>query len=573
MLVELRVENFALVEKVVLNLGSGFNVLTGETGAGKSIIVDAMQAAIGQRLASDLVRQGAERAVVEAVFDIGGLPAVQAKLQEIGFGIDEQEPLLILTREIYRHGRSTMRVNHRVVSASAVRETVRALVDLHGQHENQTILEPEYALGVLDAFAGSAAAELSERVASLWRRRHDLDAEIQSLAAEMRERVRLMDLLRHQKNEIDSAEVRLGEDEELEAERRRLSQFERLLEGVCGAHFFLYGSGDSPSVIDLLSRASDEMARLAELDPELGSLRGVLEEALIQLREASREIAGYRDRLDADPDRLAAVDDRLAVISGLKRKYGSTVEEILSFGQEAAAELERLEIADQTLDELKGMAAKVTAELTAVAGELTAIRLRTAAGLSEAVTEELQQLNLIGSTLEFRLEPLGDGEIGPRGGDRCGIYFSANRGEHPRLLSRVASGGELSRVALGLRTVLAGCDSVDCLIFDEIDSGLGGRTAVAVGERLVRLSSGHQVISVTHLPQVAAMADRHFRIYKDENGGRTMVKVSALTEEERCAEVARMLSGDEQSSLARHHARELIDQGCEARRRCECGGS
>ncbi len=560
MLAELRVENFALIDQICLRLGAGFNAFTGETGAGKSIVVDAMEAVLGGRVSSDLIRQGAERAVVEAVFDIEGLSPVRAGLEELGLG-QAGDSTLVITREISSNGRSVMRLNHRVVNASTAREITRLLVDLHGQHEHQALLDPDRPLEVLDGYGGREAAGLAAWVDRLWRERRECEKEIDSLSAGMRDRARQVDLLNHQKSEIDAAAPSPGEDQKLEDERRVLTQFEKLILGIETTYLLLYGGQDGPAATGLLSRARDELGRLVPIDPRLSGLKQSLEEALIQVREAARELASYRDRLEADPARLREIEDRLAQINNLKRKYGPGIEEVLSFRDEIAADLSRLENSDQRLQELEQRYAGLSRELLTAAGALSEARGRAAGVLSEAVTQELQQLNLPGATLEFRLEPREDGEITARGADRCQLLFSANRGESPRPLGRVVSGGELSRVMLGLKTVLAGLDQAGTLIFDEIDTGLGGRTAVAVGEKMAGLSSARQVIAVTHLPQIAAMADHHFRVQKTEQGGRTLVRVAELSEDDRCAELARMMGGEDLSPLAKDHARDLIRQG------------
>lgn len=564
MLVELRVENFALIDQVLIRFGPGFNAFTGETGAGKSIVVDAMETVLGGRVSSDLIREGAERATVEAVFDIQAQLAVKEELQEMGLG-DGQDRLLVVTREIATAGRSVIRLNRRVVNASAARRITRLLVDLHGQHEHQALLEPDRPLELLDAFGGVRAAELVRKVALLWRERLDCERSIESLTAGLRDRARQIDLIQHQVTEIETAGLVPGEDEALEDEQRRLIQFEKLIKGADLAYRLIYGGQEDPAAADLIARASEELGRLALVDPSLEPYSQSLDEALIQINEVSRELASYRERLEADPGRLEQIEDRLALIRDLKRKYGATIPEVLTFRDQISTELGQLEGSDQRLEELKNRFVSIDSALEATAKELTGLRRRSAALLTESVTRELQELNLSGATLKFHLEPRDGGEITAQGADRCVILFSANRGETPRPLGRVASGGELSRVMLGLKTVLAGLDEVGIMIFDEIDTGLGGRTAVAVGEKMAALSSERQVIAVTHLPQIAAMANPHFLVQKIESGGRTMVRVVELPEEERCTELARMMGGEDLSPLAREHARDLIRQGRSAR--------
>ncbi len=563
MLLELSVRDVALVEGVDLTFAPGFNVLTGETGAGKSLIVDAIALALGGRAGPELVRAGAERARVEAVFDVSRLPALAPVLAEMGVG--EEDGTLVVSRELGQTGRSACRINGRPATVAMLRRLAPFLVEIQGQHEFQRLFRPEEHLELLDA-ADAALADLRGRFARLARRAAEVERALRRLAGDERERLQRLDLLRFQVDEIAAAALRPGEEAELAERRQVLSHARRLLEGAGGAYELLHGEG-GPGLAAGLGRCAEEVGRLAELDRRLAAPAGLLREATLQVEEAARLLRSYRDGLDLDPRELERVEERLDLLRRLQKKYGPTVEAILAYRQQAEAELERLARAGEEASALAGERAAVLEEMARLAAALRAERRRVAERLERAVEAELANLAMAGARFRVAFGAVPDPEGLPvegervgwdeRGCDRVEFLFSANPGEEPKPLARVASGGEAARLMLALRAALAGADGSPTLILDEVDAGLGGGAAQAVAARLAALARSHQIVCVTHLASVAAAADHHIRVGKRVDGGRTVVEARPLEGEERALEIARMLSGTvSEPSLA--HARALL---------------
>lgn len=569
MLVQLSVEHFATIERAEVTFAGGLNVLTGETGAGKSLLVDAVQVLLGGRASAEYVRSGAERAVIAALFDVSGQPRVQARLAELGW---DPEPELVLTREISAQGRSLSRINGRPATGAQVRSVAGLLVDLHGQHEHQSLLHPSSHLELLDAYAGPAVAAVREAVAELHRRRQALRSELAGLRGDARSRARAMDLLRHEIAEIDAAGLRPGEEEELRQRRRFLAEAERIAAALAEAHAALYAGEDRlPPVGERLDALAGRLRAFAGFDPELAATVELLDAARIQVEEAALTVRRLLERARFDPEELRAVDERLTRIGELKRRYGDTVEEILAYRDRAAAELQRLEGAGERAEAVERELAAVEDELARHCADLRARRREAARRLAGEVERRLAELGMAGARFAARLEPLPpddrplavDGEpcgVTATGADSCAFLLAANPGEGFHPLARSASGGELSRVMLALKAVLADVDPLPTLIFDEIDAGIGGRTALAVADKLRDLARRHQVLCVTHLPQIAAAADAHFAVEKRVEGGRTVTRVRALSGEAREREIARMLAGGE-GELDLAHARQLLARG------------
>lgn len=579
MLVEMTIEQFALIEKVRLTFGPGLNVLTGETGAGKSIILDALQIVLGGRTSAEMVRTGEERAVVEAVFDLQGQPERIRALAEMGIEVAE-DGLLVVRREISRSGRGRISLNGRTVTAGMLKEAAEGLADLHGQHEHQSLLQAEKhldlldqyggslltregkALDVLDTYGGGPIMALRQEVAGLHRELQAVQAELAALLGDDRDRARREDLLRFQREELEAARLRPGEEEELEAELRRLGAAEKLKRAAAESYALLYeGAPRQQSVIDLIGRAVADLRDAGRHDPALLEVLDLLEAAQANVQEASRFLAQYQERVDLDPARLARVEKRLELISGLRRKYGDTVAEMLQYLEQVRAELQRLEGSEERVAELQAREAELGARAVACAGELTAARRQAAGELARRVCRELADLGMPRAQFVVRVEPPATAshrQVGPKGWDRVEFLFSPNVGEPPRPLARVASGGEMSRIMLALKVILARVDNVATLVFDEVDTGISGRTAQAVAEKLAAIAGDRQVLCVTHLPQVAAMADVHFLIAKEVVRERTFTRVGALDEEGRTLEIARMIGGAELTQLTLDHAREMV---------------
>ncbi len=550
MLLELRVENFAVIDRITLRLEPGLNVLTGETGAGKSLVVGALSLLLGERASADLVRPGAERAVVEGVFDIGGDEEAIALLAEQG--IDAEDGLLILRREVALRGRNRAWVNGAAATAGLVGSLGGMLVDLHGQHEHQTLLKPADQRAMLDAFA-SATPQAEEAAAAHaeWRR---LERQLVELDRRRQEVEQRSDFLRFQLREIEAADLSEGEEDRLEEEARRLEHAEELARIANELHVLLY-SGEEALAAGV-SAAMQELDRLLRIDASEAATRELLESAYYALEEAGRRLGAYGAGIEHEPRRLQQLRQRQDVLFRLFRKYGEGSAAVLEVGARVRAELDLVQGGALSRRELEREVASARARLEAAAAELTRLRSAAAERLKHEVEAVLPELGLRDGRFEVELEHLD--EIASTGAESVEYRVSLNRGFEPRPLARVASGGELSRVMLALKTILARLDRVPSLVFDEIDAGIGGRTAHRVAAKLKEVAGSHQVFAITHLPQIAARADLHLLVEKVERDGAVATRVSALTGEERLVELVRMLGGDPDSAASLRHARELL---------------
>ncbi|MFO7245853.1 MAG: DNA repair protein RecN [Bacillota bacterium] len=568
MLLELTVENVAIVERARLEFGPGLNVLTGETGAGKSVLIDAVAVLLGARASDDLIGSAGDRAVIAAVFDLSAAPAAQAAARDLGL-LDEDQHELVVVRELARGGRNLTRINGRPATVANLKAVARHLVDLHGQHEHQSLLDLGQQRALVDAYGGSDLAALAAAVGAAYARLQGLRRQLDELAGDARQRARTIDLYRFQIEEIEAARLRPGEEEEIQAARRRIANAERIREALAAAYGLVHeGHGMGAPAADAVAQAADALRRAAAYDPGLEPVIGLLDTAAVHLEEAAQALRRRLDDQALDPAEAEAVERRAALLSELKRKYGDTVDEILAYRDRARAELERLEGAEERAAVLEAEIRRVEEELGRQAAALSEARERAGRELAAAVARELADLAMTAQVLvEVRQEEDPTGvdcggrrlRVGPHGVDTVEILLSANPGEPPRPLQRVASGGELSRVMLALKRAAGRRDPVPTLIFDEIDAGIGGRTATAVADKLAAIAADHQVLCVTHLPQIAAVADRHFVVEKSAAGGRTVTRVAVVDGVEREREIARMLAGEEEAvDLA--HARALLDR-------------
>lgn len=563
MLAELVIENIALIDAAHVEFGPGLNLLTGETGAGKSILIDALGLALGERASPDRIRDGAEAGRVDAVFLLGQAlgPKLATLLEEAGLEPDE-EGRLILTREITRAGRSTARINGRPVTTALLRQVGALLVEIHGQGDNQALLDPDQQLEWLDALAGpevaALRAQLAEKVAAL----RELAARLRALAADPRERERELDLLRFQRDEIDAARLEPGEEEELATRRRLLAGAERLARHLAEAYETLYAAGSSAA--DRLAAAARALEEASTIDPDLASLARRVRGLEYEVEEAARDVRARAGAVEHDPAALAQVEERLARLQDLKRKYGDSVEEILAYRRQVAERIGELEDAAERVATLEADRRRVLAEGTDLARRLHQARRQAAQRLARDLQPILAALGMPGAGLSvaFQAVPDPDGvpwEGGPvrlteKGVDRVEFLLAPNPGEAPRPLARAASGGERSRVMLALRSLHVTAGEVPTVIFDEVDTGVGGETAWAVGQRLAALSRARQVLCVTHLAPITALADRHLAVRKETRGGRTRTRIRILTGDERLEELARMLgtgSGEQGTGAAR----------------------
>jgi DNA repair protein RecN (Recombination protein N) len=552
MLRELRIRNVAVVEHVTVPFGPGLNVLTGETGAGKSILIDAILMIRGARAQTDVIRTEAEAASVEAVFELSAGCGAAAVLVEAGLQAEDGQ--VVIRRELTRAGRHRAFVNDSPVTVALLERLGDQLLDVHGQHEHQRLLEPSRQLEVLDRFAD--AEDLRERVAGLVGKYRTARAELDRTRTAERDRAQREDLLRFQLSELDSARIRVGEEEELRGERRRVQHAERLAAGVAEVSGLL--DEDAGSVAGRLSRAVRVLTELGRVDPAFAAPVEGLESARAYVEDATAAVRRLRDGLAVDPGRLEAIDDRLDALVRLKRKYGDSEEAMLHHRGEAAAELERLVRHEEVLAAQERMVAELRTELEAAAQSLSERRAEAAARLAAQAEKQLRSLGMDRAQFRIVVERPGAEEVGGHGVDRVRFELSTNPGEDPRPLARVASGGELSRTMLALEAVLARADRIPTLIFDEVDAGIGGSVAAVVGQTLAAAARGRQVLCVTHLAPIAALAAHHVRVTKTVRSGRTRAAVAVVDGDERVAEIARMLGGEAGSATARGHARELL---------------
>ncbi len=552
MLTELRIRNFALIDDLTVRLGPGLNVLTGETGAGKSIVVGALSLLLGERASSEVVRSGAERAAIEGVFELGDGEAVPRWLEERG--VEADEGLVILRREVAREGRNRAWINGSPVTAALVGELGGLLVSLHGQHQHQSLLHRGEQRAILDAFGGHE--ELLERVGRAHAEVARLRREIAGLEQRRREALQRGDFLRFQVEEIGAAEVEAGEEERLEEEFQRLSHSEELLE-LAGEVVAGVGEG----VGERLSALRRPLEQLVRIDGAQAGLSELYDTAYYALEELRERLDAYLVAVEHDPERLEEIRQRQDLLYRLRSKYGPQLEDVLRTLEEARAELALIDDAAWEMAGLEERLGAAGAELAAACAELTRRRGEAAEGLGREVGAILPTLGMDGGRFEVTLLP--GGEPTAQGAEEIEFRVALNRGFDPKPLASVASGGELARVMLALKTILARLDAVPTLVFDEVDAGIGGRVALQVGDRMREVARAHQVLAITHLPQIASRAHRHLLVMKDDSGGRTATSVTLLDEGARTREVARMLGGDPESGVSLSHARELLERGRE----------
>jgi DNA repair protein RecN (Recombination protein N) len=552
MLRELRIKNLAVIESVAVSFAPGLNVLTGETGAGKSIVIDALLLIGGARAQADVIRAGAETATVEAVFAVDRRSGAASVLDAAGLA-PEDSGEIVIRRELSRSGRHRAFVNDSPVTAGLLERLGEHLVEVHGQHEHQRLLEPLRQLELLDRFAD--AEPLQERVATLFAKYRVAREELEHTRVAERDRAQREDMLKFQVSELDAARLRPGEDAELRGELRRLQHAERFAAGLAEAQELL--DEDAQSVTSRLARAMRLLHDLGRLDASFAAPAETLETARIQVEEALAAMRALRDSVVFEPGRLEVIDDRLHAIARLRRKYGDSEEAMLRFRDEAAAELDRLARHDELIAGQERTLGELRAELATAAEALSERRRAAAARLATRTERQLRALGMERAVFQVAVEPGALEQVSARGVDRAEFRLSTNPGEEVKSLARVASGGELSRTMLALEAVLARADCVPTLVFDEVDAGIGGHVAAVVGETLAAAAEGRQVLCVTHLAAIAAQAQHHVRVVKSVRGGRTRVAAETAEGDARVGEVARMLGGDA-SAAALDHARTLL---------------
>jgi DNA repair protein RecN (Recombination protein N) len=550
-LLELTIENYAVVGQLKVRFHTGLNLLTGETGSGKSIVVDALGLLLGGRAFADVVRSGEARARVAGIFEVRNSTAVRRLLEPSGIEIEEGE--LLLEREVLAEGKSRAYVGSRPVAVSLLKDLAPHLADIHGQHDQQLLFSTEAQRDMLDAFA--AVSEAAARIGAIYAEWKAAGSELEDLERSEQEKLRLLDLWSFQRKEIEAAALEAGEDMALENERRILQNVQRLEEAAAAAYAAVYDSPDS--ALSLMRMASKRVEELCRIDSSLDGVREQLNAAALSLQEASYALRDYLGRLEANPARLEEVENRLAAIDRLKRKYGQAIEGILQFLAEVRAQIGSAEGAGEQMEQLRRRRKKLAAEFEAGAAELSAARQAAARKLEKRVEAELAQLAMERAKFRVQITPAPWSESGA---DRVEFLVSANPGEEPRPLEKVASGGEISRIALALKTCLTGPKTplIRTLVFDEVDAGVGGSAAEGVGRRLKKLAAASQVLCVTHLPQIASFADHHYLVEKREVRGRTVAEVEELDKAARTREIGRMLSGQKVTPEALKHAEQLI---------------
>lgn len=564
MLETLSIRNLAVVEAADVHFYPGFHVLTGETGAGKSIIIDALGLIAGGRGSAEWVRYGCDKAEMEALFNLPPSHPVWDTLERQGIGLSREEHLII-RRELTSQGKSTSRVNGQMVNLSMLREIGEQLVNIHGQHEHQNLLKPERHLGLLDTYGDSAIGPLKSDYQTKYAEYAKVEKELRELQESSQRNYQMLDLYRFQLEEISSAGLKPGEDEYLADERNKLSHSEKMMDAVSGSYEQLYGRQGMESISGIIAKIED----VVRYDEK--GLRAVLEQlqsAYYQLEDAAFQLRDYREDIEFNPARLEEVENRLDLINNLRRKYGDSVEQILEYYEQIAKETDLLENKDEHVEKLSAKRAVLLEELLKSGEALSEARRRCGAELAAQVESELKDLQMERTSLavkfDYWADPAGIEYEGRRirltrqGMDAAEFMISPNPGEPLRPLGRIASGGELSRIMLAMKSIFARHDAIPVLIFDEVDTGVSGRAAQSIADKLFRLSSTCQVFSITHLPQVACMADHQYLIQKKVQDGRTLTEVDHLSEQGRVTELARMLGGVEITEKTLHHAQEML---------------
>lgn len=558
MLTQLDIQNIALIDKLNLEIGQGLNVLTGETGAGKSILIDSINAVLGERVSKDLIRTGKDRAIIEAVFQYKNT-GIDKILEETG--IDRDDGNIILSREISLSGKNTCRINGRLVNVSMLKQIGELLLDIHGQHDNQSLLKTETHIDLLDAFGGKAIEQIKAEYLELFAQYKNIKSKLHSFAGDKGEMARRMDMLNFQIDEIKNARLKKGEDDILTAKRQVLANSEKIMNSIVRAYELLNeGSNTGKSVLYDSNKALQEVSSVVKYDPGLNSISEKLESVIYQLEDICEELRSRREAAEYNPDELLSIDERLDIITRLKRKYGSTLEDVTDFLDKSQKEYEDLLQSESLVEELNKQLVLLSQKLYVSAEKLNAEREKAAVILEKNITAELENLEMKNSSFKVELSFIKEEKYFSKNGlNSIEFLISSNAGEPLKPLSRIASGGEMSRIMLAIKTILANVDAIPTLIFDEIDTGISGKAAQKVGEKLSYISKTHQVLCVTHLSQLACMADNHLYIEKNSDGENTYTTVRKLDHKGRVEEIARIIGGSDITALALKHSEELIE--------------
>lgn len=557
MLQELAIHDFAIIEQLSVDFSTGMTVLTGETGAGKSIIIDAVGILVGGRGSADFIRTGTKKATVEGMFSIPAGALTQNLLQHYGVGSDDDQDTVVLQRELFTSGRNVCRINGHLVNTSTLKAVGETLVDIHGQNEHQELMHPEKHLSLLDQYAADQIKPLLAAYQQRYADWKDLAGRVKERVANEREWAQRLDMLQYQAREINDAHLQPTEEDDLTSERDRLNHFQQIQDALQTGYGVLNGDDDEAGVIDRLAEAMAALQNIAHLDADYENMAESLGNAYYALQDVGSDLSHQMDGLEYDPARLEQVEDRLATITQLEHKYGATVPDVIAFGQKVNDELDEMNDTQGSSDELKVKLAKAQTEALAAAKKLSATRVAAAKQLSKDIHQQLADLYMAKAVFDVHFTVHED-QLGPTGIDSVEFYIQTNPGEKLRPLARTASGGELSRIMLALKTIFSQADGVTSIIFDEVDTGVSGRVAQAIADKISRISRHSQVLCITHLPQVAAMADHQVHIAKTVKSGRTMTRLTPLTGTGRVEELARMLAGTTITKLTKEHAQELL---------------
>ena len=551
MLSSLQIENVAVIQKAEVHFEPGLNVLTGETGAGKSILIDSINAILGNRTSKDLVRTGAAKAVIRAAFE--QVPsAVLDKLEQSGY---ERSEALLLSREITAEGKSSCRINGMPATAAVLRDLCGGLININGQHDSVGLLNPAHHLGILDDYAQNRT--VFQEYYTLYRELVQVKRELDALITDEAEKQRKIDLLQYQVQEIEDAGLTAGEEQTLENRRKVLSNASAIRDRLAQSYALLSGSDDAAGAVDLLGEASNAVDAAAQLDPALTAAAGQLLDLYYNAKDVAADLIGRLDAYDTNDAELDEVEQRLDLLYRLKRKYGSTVEDVISFGQKAREELDSIQYSQQRYDALQAEKLRLYAKAREKAEALTQTRLKAFEELNTRISGTLDFLNMPGVRMTLRHTR---GPLASHGQDSIEFYISTNPGEAPKPLAKIASGGELSRITLAIKNAMADKDAVPTVIYDEIDSGVSGKAAGRIGEVLRQSAQGHQILCITHTAQIAALADCHLLIQKNVSNERTYTEIHPLDENGRVEALARLISGDHVTELSRANAREMLQE-------------
>ena len=564
MLTKLLIQNIALIDKIEIDFGSGLNILTGETGAGKSIVIDSITAIIGGRISKDLIRSGAEKAVVEGLFLIN-CEDKKKELQNIGFELEEDNVLLVV-RELYQNGKNICRINGRMVTVSMLKYLGEILIDIHGQHDNQSLLQTENHIEFLDSFIGENFSRLKEKYSEKFNHLKNLKSELSSMVYNPEERLKKLDLFDFQIKEISRAELKENEEDELTHKKTMFTNAEKVACALSNSYEILTGSNAvNNSIHSLLNKLIKEINQISFIDEKYLNTVDSLEEMSYHIEEISRDIRVWRDSIEFNPQSLETIEERLDLIARLKRKYGKDIGSILLHLANLEKEYEELLNNEEKISALCEKINILKDDLIDICRNMSDKRLKYAKILEAKIENELENLEMKKTRFSVKIEynkesnPEGMPSFNLNGLDRVEFLISPNLGEAPKPLAKIASGGEMSRIMLAVKTILAKVDKKTTLIFDEIDTGISGKAAQAVGEKLVLISTGHQVICVTHLAHIAAMADIHFSIKKNIKSGRTMTDVNIVEGNEKCEAIAIILGGSSITDITMQHAKQIID--------------